>query len=672
MIQESPTLKLVRDCSRFVTQHFEVISTSSPHIYHSALVLTPSDSIVRRLFKSHEQPFVRVVQGVWAHWDSNATAATNRSGIQLAIWSPCNRFIAISPGRSTPVDILDSTTLQFLQSLEFPHKMSLNLPKAIAFSPDSRTLTSLMRGRGNFDVRLFVVTWDLQTGGIVGVIKRKGPPDPGVGKVHITYSMNGKKVAILSVYKDSSIISICDVISTVYMYGVDHRTHMGPDLDLSLEVQYTDTFWTHGESLRFATFEPAGVTIREVGFTPGATLVEVETISIPDNILKRLFEESFPQQSEFHPPSYRLAFITYGTSLVVWDLRTSRFLLHDTDINHPHLLTFSSDGRFFACTTREPSIYIWRESSNGYTIVRKLTPSTSSPMPLLSPNGESIIAFRGFTIQLWHTKNSSTATSSVLPQALQNTGQDIYLEFLPDQSLAVTARKNGKTITVVDLNSGLPQLTIDTSIDVYGLRAIANTIVAIGDQKAITWNISGGNIPPGARMSAEDGAHTIHFDHITYRTVFAASISLDSQYVAHLGCEVKGDSFLEVYWTSTGKNLRTPQPPTRLWFAPGGHEIWCSTVHFEATVFTITQDALYYTRTVPAIKYGAWGCPWGSSCGYQITKEGWVLRRDGKRLLMLPPLWRSSFGVREVVWNGKFLGLLHGILPDPVILELEP
>jgi WD40 repeat protein len=611
---------------------------------------------------------VRVVKGVSAFWDSNIVAATNHSDVRLAIWSPCNRFIAISPGHSTPVDILDSATLRPLQSLEFSQELPLK-SEAFAFSPDSRTLTSLVRGHRNAE-GWFVVSWDLQTGGVVGAIEWKAPRSSGVEKIYITYSMNGKAVSILSVNGYFAIIPIYDVVSSVHIHNVDHRTRTNPDL--RLEAQYAYNSWAHGESLRFATLGPAGVTIREVGFTPGATLVEVETISIPDNIAEMLFGQFSPAPAEFHPPSCRLAFITNGGSLVVWDVRASRFLLHDTDISPLYPLTFSSDGRFFACTTRESGIYIWRESSNGYAIVQKLMQSTRLPNLLLSPNGESIIAFRGFTIQLWHTIVSTTTTSSVFPQVPHNTGESFYLEFLPDEPLAVTARMGDRTITVVDLNSGIPQLTIDTCIHVYGFRATANTIVVIGDQKAITWNMPRGMFPPGARMNAENGAHTMHFGHITNCVVRAASISLDSQYVAFAGYEAREGKFLDVYCTSTGKNLRTPQLPTPLWFAPGGHEIWCATANFEAKVFTITQDTLYHTRTVPGIEYGAWGCPWASSDEYRITKEGWVLRRDGKRLLMLPPLWRSSFGVKEVVWNGKFLGLLHATLPEPVVLELEP
>lgn len=58
MIQESPTLDLANDCSSFVTQHFKIIDASSLDIYHSALMLTPRESMVQNLYGSHAQPFI--------------------------------------------------------------------------------------------------------------------------------------------------------------------------------------------------------------------------------------------------------------------------------------------------------------------------------------------------------------------------------------------------------------------------------------------------------------------------------------------------------------------------------------------------------------------------------------------------------------------------------------
>jgi len=50
--QESPTLDLTNDCFQFVIGFSEAINTSGPHIYHSALLLSPKTSIVQKLYGS--------------------------------------------------------------------------------------------------------------------------------------------------------------------------------------------------------------------------------------------------------------------------------------------------------------------------------------------------------------------------------------------------------------------------------------------------------------------------------------------------------------------------------------------------------------------------------------------------------------------------------------------
>ena len=568
------------------------------------------------------------------------------------------------------VDILDSGTFQRLHSLEFPRE-TLVYSEAPIFSPDSRMLTSFIRGYHYRDTGGFVVSWDLQTGGVVSAIEWKGPRDTKVGRARITYSMNGKTIAVLSRYTSSTIISIYDVLSGVHTHDIDHLAPAS-----ALRTPYMYKIWAHGESLRFATPGPTGITILEVGFAPGATPMEIETVSVPKIHVETFVFEPRGQTdiawTAFHTPSCRLAFVDTGGALIVWDARASKFLLHHTDNSFFGWMTFSSDGRLFACTTIESEIYLWKESPTGYSLFEKLTPNTPYSKPRLSPNGQSVIAFSGSMIQLWPTKGFTTPTtpSSVSAQAPQHTG-NFLLEFLPDSPLVAFARKKDKTVTVFDLKSGVPQLTIDTSIDVYGLRPIGGTIVVIGQGKVITWNLPGGNFLPDARMSVEDSTQTIDFRIADPGSVIAASVSLDFQYIALLKHVLVGRlDFLGVHCTSTGRNFRIGVRASALWFAPGGQDIWCAADN-EAMVFSINHDGLNHTKTVVGIGGGSWGCPWGSSRGYEVTDDGWILGAGGKRLLMLPPLWHSRLSV-DRVWDGEFLALLHGTLPEPVILELEP
>jgi WD40 repeat protein len=662
LIQESPTLDLANDCSRFVIRHFEIINTSSPHIYHSALVLTPKNSIVQKLYKSLAEPFARVVHGIPPLWDSKAAATTSHFDIELAVWSPCNRFIAICGHQD--VDILDSATLQRLQNLTSSYRSIV----ALAFSPDCRLLTC-----NHFYGSVgFIVTQDLQTGGVVSAIWWESPRDRIMGKCQITYLTNGNMVASVYRHSSSTIISIYDVVSGVYMHHVDHlaRTNLDPDF-----APYVYNIWAHGESLRFATPESMGITIWEVGLVPGAIPTEVERLSTPDNTMdvKPRSQEDF-MRNEFHPLSYRLTSYDIETEgqLLVWDARrASKPLLHHEDIDPYPSMTFSSDGRFFACKTDTLTVSLWMESPTGYTLVEKFTPGGRNPKPLLSPNGESIVIFSDFTIQLWHTKSFTTTTSSsTFAQAFHHSDRNLILEFLPDRPLAVATRIGDETVTVIDLNSGVPQLTIDTSIPVYGLRSIGNAILVIGDEKFIFWNLPEGNFLPDVRMNIGDSALAKGFRKRDSSTTLAASISPNFQYIALGGSHHAKGYWLEVYCTSTGQTIHGQVQLHRLWFPPGERDIWCAFVN-KAKVFAITQHSLDHTRTVAEVDYGTWGCPWGSSYGYKVTDDGWILGVGGKRLLLLPPLWRSGLK-QDRVWSGEFLALLHGALPELVVLELEP
>ena len=287
-------------------------------------------------------------------------------------------------------------------------------------------------------------------------------------------------------------------------------------------------------------------------------------------------------------------------------------------------------------------------------------------LPYSCINGESLIAFHPSTIELWDIKCFSSSPSVLNPPPDLS---PFLLEFHPDRPLAALARKEGETVIVLDLKSGAPGLTIDTSIKVHGLRPTGNPIVVADDEKAVTWDLPGGNSLPGVRVNVEDSTRTIKFHDPSTGTVAAVSISPDSKYIAF--AYVKGvEGYLDVYCTSTSRKLRGKVFALALRFVPGGHDIWCAS-RVRAEVFTVTQDAVVHTRRMTDIGNGSGGSPWGSPPGYKVTDDRLILGAGGKRLLMMPPLWASP-GPVDRAWNGKFLALLHGGLPEPVILELEP
>ena len=659
LVQGSPVLDLVNDCSYFVTSYFRIIDASSPHIYHSALVLSPETSMVRKLYGSYAQPFTRAVRGVPTSWDSNAAITLSSFTIGPAVWSPCNRFIAVGPLRPMRADILDSATLQRLQSLEPPPEI-VAVSMVLIFSPDIRTLTCLGHAgaqRGSIDKtsEVFVISWDLETGGIVSVIKARGSVH-SIGTM-IAYSIDGKTVGVLHQSPTENIVSIFNVVSGTYMHDVYHSTTP------------LHAIWTHGEFLRMVTDESTTITILEVGFTPEATCVEVETLVLPEEVTCLLHRTP---KVQFLPASYRLALIYSGPTcgVLIWSFRDSKCLLFNTGTDCGFSMTFSSDGCFFGS-----SVFLWRETSTGYTLHATLPTITQDSAPLLSPNGESLITVDDSVIQLWHTKKFTT--SSGIPAQVHHHTGDFLLGIHADRQLAVVTRREDNMATVVDLASGLPQLTIETPMKVYGLGVIGDVVVIIGNRKAITRNLPGGDFLPDGRMSVEDGIQAINLgcgDDPKAVHAIAASISPDFRYIATLGTSTKRGLYL--YDGSTGQfithNWRV-KGEGPLWFTPDGTNVCCTRLGEGTEVMSVIQDNILDDPVVELatdIEDGSWGCPWVVSGGYQVTNDGWILGADRKRLLMLPPPWQSHAEKR--VWNGRFLALLHGTLPEVVILELEP
>ena len=625
------------------------------------------------------------------------------------------------------VDILDSATLQRLQSLAPPWE-KLACDPLLAFSPDSRGLTysgrsaHLDKHRGPFvliDEGMFVVTWDLQTGGVVSAIEwskwdgvemgseesgseesggeesgseewyteseesdgeglgagesdRDESEDEGSdiddsgndGLEGITYSTNGRMVALLTRFElGKATIDIFDVASGVYMHYL-----RCPQLEDSRLCH----IWTHGESLRFVTAEPTGIAIWEVGFTPGATATEIKTFPAPDNV-------SEARSFEFLPALDRAVFI-YSNHVLIWDARDSKTLLNHAGIDYDSTVTLSPDGRFFACSTAGSEFWLWRESPTGYILHGKFSPNGNSPEVLFSQSSKSFVTFHieDPMVQLWQMSSSISTSSDTLVQPLQQI-EDFVLEFLPDRSLAVVVQQRGSVVTILDLKSSALWLTIETPMEVYGLGVIKNSIAAIGSKKAITWILPEGGPLPDVRLNVEDSTQTVNFINHPWRVsrkqIASASISPDSRYIA-LIMDMEGGYMyggcLCLYSASTGQYFAriSTRLVGRLWFTPGGDNIWCAgdVDESRADVWTITGDVLDHIMVVVKMEHKSWKCPWGSSEGYQVTKDGWILGLDGKQLLMLPPPWQS--GVAERAWNGQFLALLHASLTEPVIIEL--
>ena len=565
-------------------------------------------------------------------------------------WSSCSRFIAVA--LLATIEILDAVTLERLHTFTYPQTETTLW---LSFSPDSRSLTQF-RDYGP-------TTWDLQTGGRISVI----PSPLNISRlpyISSTYSIDGKMVA--AAYPETVCNFPDDNFSTPS--GISTYNLLSGTLIYSHDVSkghIVASIWTHGEFLRFATVEPGSITVWEVGFTSERTLAEIESLPAPDDIGWG--------EHLFLPTRSRLAFIL-GEAVLLWDARDSTFLLDFVVGDRPMGFSFSSDGRFFACGTTDQEIHLWKESHTGYVLHRKLILSVVEGLrsilgikitPLLSPNGESIIASGYPETQLWRTTDPIASLSRVPTQPIQR--NRFILGFSQDESLAAIAQLGDNVATIVDLRSGDPRLIIDADTRICGLRVTGNTIIVVGDRGIITWNLPAEDGVLDARMNIGDSVQTIELKLPTVQRLYSASISPNFNYIA-----VGQDRNLEIYKMSTGNYLAGIRPITTssnvLSFTPDEREVWYVDGALGPQGCRIVEDREYGGVELELLEGTESISDRFPSHGYKVTDDGWMLNSRKTRLIWLPHHWRKYR--LEYSWSGRFLGLLDDELSEPIILEL--
>ena len=601
---------------------------SAPHIYHSALLLSPKTSSVQELYGPQVTCMTRVIKGIPISWNPSIANTRFPSDADVATWSPCNEFIAITYRGSPEVVILDGTTLEQLHTLH--SKNTGTKWSHLMFSPDGHLLTGYLYDED------WIVSWDLQTGGPISYIK------PGWYCHSATYSECGTMLGgYFKTYQWSDRIIIHDIVSAtqIFSHSVNDIVEGG--------------FWTHNGHLQYAIMDSFSITLWEVSFTSGHAPIEVCTLPTPDEILDE------PKELVFFPALSLLAFTLVGW-VFVWDAQGQKILLDsETDAYCGCNIFFSSDGQFFIHETTYSEFSLYKKSSDGYLPHRNLVLGGEYNLFLISPDGGSIISSSGPVLQLWHTKHLPS-----LPSPIQETWF-AHLEFLPDeQSVAIVESR--EAVTILDLKSGIPQVVIDPGMEICGMGIMGSKIIVVGSERSIIWELPTGNHTFGTKWNTGHSIQTITFE--SKLEYYSISIS------PNLGCMVGSPDKLVILDMYTGKELDTSQPvrAQQHGLTLDGNKVWYAERGGGVKLWEIVENEISGTiklkcfETIEPLN----GFPWQSPCGYKITGDGWVISSSGQRLLWLPHQWQSDKEVRRK-WNGKILTLLYDRLPEVVILELE-
>ena len=592
---------------------------------------------------------MRVVHGLPISW--NPVLATVYHGDvdfwRQAAWSPCSKFIAVAGGST--IEILDAASLDKLNTFDFDGYQYQKL----GFSPDGHILT-------NFGYRT-ITSWDLQTGVPVSTIHSEMPIVSWRTSFSFTHSIDGKVLAVSTPSSqpkhnegnNSTLINTYDLLS-----GTHISSYHAPEGCIVTPI------WTHGKYLCFITVKPGSIILWEAAFTLAHTPAMIKSFPTPDEIVD-VKKEIFL----YLPTLSQLAFTARGT-IFIWDAQGSRFLLkYDSYLwSRDQSMTFSPDGHFFVYSTNNKEVHVWKRSHTNYILHQKLSLHTPLEV-LLSPNGESIIATSTYTMSLLHTKDQ------ILPlpnDSVDNVRGRPMLRFSSNEVLAAFISDDRHMVKILDLQSGDFRLIIDVGVDMDCQNlAVTESTVAVSDgKKVITWDLPVQNCI-NAVASISDSTHTTTLDHLDGK-VHSQCISPDLNHIATMDLVGGYSVSLKIHDMSTGRQLAGVEGLRRLFHVIlGKHEVWC--LHLDNKdergwkIIEDGESGIMKLEALETITRPPQLLHWKSSCGYEVTHDGWVVCTTQKRLLWLPHNWRlAKLGQ---TWSGQFLGLWHSELPEVVILE---
>ena len=483
------------------------------------------------------------------------------------------------------------------------------------------------------------IIWDIQTGIIIRDISTWD-----IGKIVFS--------------KDQATITLVTDLN-FYMYDLCGELvcegELLPSLDHKLAAHWVDDKYP----LFAIDFRAKGdlvISVQELQPSSDPPLVVVKSFSMP------------PQDGSccFSPVSSHASFV-YDGRVVILNAQDSEVLLQTEPTQGPYFRpSFSPDGHFFACQTSSNGVDIWENTSAGYVFWGTLRARSPWHKLSWSPASVSVLCWDSSGIQLLHLDNS---LDTVLPKEAHNPRGHL-VTFTTDQAHIVTAKKYGRTITVLN-HSDATQLSIDTNVLLSDIKIVGDTIFVTDGKRLFSWQFTtGGQVNSTSGIRRQNKVLCLHAVGFLVLSNDCSKIAFSAQETVFL-YDVESQKVVGNLVTD-GKHISHMQ------FSPNGCQLWfivwngqndsnCYCVDLERA-----EKPCFSNVTIVHLEVG-WSLDalFQSPHEYHITGNEceWVSDSRGN-LLWLPPNWRSKHGL-QAKWNGNFLTFVGGQHPEPIIIEFQ-
>ncbi|PHH49970.1 Vegetative incompatibility protein HET-E-1 [Ceratocystis fimbriata CBS 114723] len=355
----------VKDARRFLLSHTGVIDIAPLQVYVSALIFSPTNSLIRRIFCHEEPSWIDPKPRVKANWDACLQTLEGHSDSVTSVSFSNNGRRLASGSYDTTVRTWDATSGASLQTLE-GHSDSVT---SVSFSNDGRRLAS-----GSYDTT--VRTWDATSGACLQTLEGHRREVTSV-----MFSSDGWRLASGSI---DNTVKIWEAKSGACLHTLEGHSQAVASVVFSNDGQRLATgsddttvkIWDVTSGACLQTLEGHGWGVTSVVFSKdgqrlasGSHDTPVRTWDVTSGACLHTLEGHSQAVTSvvFSNDGQRLATGSDDTTVKIWDV-TSGACLQTLEGHHREVTSvmFSSDGRRLASGSTDNTVKIWDATSDAY------------------------------------------------------------------------------------------------------------------------------------------------------------------------------------------------------------------------------------------------------------------------------------------------------------------
>ncbi|KAG9086618.1 hypothetical protein FS749_003521 [Ceratobasidium sp. UAMH 11750] len=450
---------LANDAYRFVLAFYDVISSSTPHLYISALAFAPEKSEISRRMRTFFPRLLAVTQGTEKEWTRCLRRIEVSSGVLCVAFSPNSRRI-VSGSDDGTVRIWDAETGDPVLEPLKGHTRGVN---SVAFSPNGRWIAS---GSDDETIRL----WDAETGEA-----RLGPLLGHSGWVwSVAFSLDGRRIVSGSSDRtvhiwdaetgDPALEPLEGHTDSVYSvtFSPNSQWIVSGSSDCTLRIWDAQTgaavrepLEGHSGGVRSVAFS---LDSRHVASCSSDTTVRIWDVETGKEVFHPLRGYSdWARCIAFSPNSKYLVSGSYDRTIRVWDTQTGDLVL-DTLDGHSDLVlsvAFSANGRRVVSGSWDKTIRIWDvvDKGNPGAVKDSITSKGHSGFVYsvgFSSNGRYVVSGSDDqTVRIWDAETGA----AVRAPFEGHSGDVLSVAFSPDDHLVVSGSRD-KTVRIWNAETG--------------------------------------------------------------------------------------------------------------------------------------------------------------------------------------------------------------------------